>query len=193
MRSEIIVIGASIGGLKALETLLDGLDSNFSVPLVVVQHRDRNSASLLANLLQRHSSLLVQEVDDKQSISPGHVYLAPPDYHLLLEPGHCSLSLEAPVNFARPSIDVLFESAAQAYGSKCLGIILTGSNQDGAQGASELKAAGGLLIVQDPETCESDIMPKSVMAKTAVDHILSVAGIANYLNIHCSLSGRKSA
>lgn len=178
MPFEIVAIGASWGGLAAVEMLLSGLPQNFPLAIAIVQHRQRNTGKLLRELLQRHSLLPVIEVEDKQTIDPGHVYLAPADYHLLVEPGHFALSLEAPVLFSRPSIDILFQSAADAYTHKVIGIILTGANKDGAQGLATLKKRGGLAIVQEPTEAESNIMPLAAIAATSVDYILPLAKIA---------------
>lgn len=176
---ELVVVGTSLGGLSALETLLKGLPSNFPAAVAIVQHRHKNSNLGLSQFLQSCSLLPLQDAADKAAIVPGHVYLAPADYHLLIESvGRFALSTDMPVSYARPSIDVLFESAADAYGQRTIGIILTGSGGDGAQGLARIKACGGLTIVQDPQTAESQMMPKAAIATTAVDWILPLADIA---------------
>lgn len=176
---ELVVVGTSLGGLSALETLLSGLPSNFPASIAIVQHRHKDSNVGLGQFLQSCSALPLQDVADKTAIVPGQVYLAPADYHLLVESvGRFALSTEMPVSYARPSIDVLFESAADAYGQRTIGIILTGSGRDGAQGLATIKAWGGLAIVQDPQTAESPMMPKAAIATTAVDWILPLADIA---------------
>ncbi len=175
---ELVVIGASWGGLKATEILLSGLPKDFPLAIAIAQHRHRNARELLSELLQEHSLLPVVEVEDKLAIVPGHVYLAPADYHLLVEPGNFALSTEAPVHYSRPSIDLLFESAADAYTHRAIGVILTGANQDGAQGLAALKRRGGLAIVQEPTEAESSFMPTAAIAATQVDHILPLAEIA---------------
>ena len=180
MAFELIVIGASLGGLQALETLLAGLPQAFPLPVVVVQHRHKDSSDLVA-LLQKYSLLPVSEVEDKQEIRPGRVYLAPADYHLLIEAGHFALSLEAPVEYARPSIDVLFESAAEAYTERVIGVILTGASQDGARGLAKIKASGGLTVVQSPATAEGPAMPTAAIAATQVDRVLPLSEIALFL------------
>jgi two-component system chemotaxis response regulator CheB len=185
MAWELIVIGTSLGGLNALRTILASLPSAFPLPLAVVQHRHKDSPSGLALLLQDSSRLLISEVEDKDPITPGHVYLAPPDYHLLVERGHFALSTEAPVNYARPSIDVLFESAAYNYAERLIGVILTGANNDGAAGLSQIKARGGLVLVQDPSTAECAVMPAAALATTRVDNVLPLAEIAPYLVALC--------
>lgn len=181
MAFSLIVIGTSWGGLKATEILLSGLPKDFPLAIAIVQHRHRNAGDLLSELLQRHSLLPVLEVEDKHTIAPGHVYLAPADYHLLVEPGNFALSTEAPVRYSRPSIDLLFESAADAYTHRAIGVILTGANQDGSQGLAALKRRGGLAIVQEPTEAESSSMPTAAITATQVDYILPLAKIASCL------------
>jgi two-component system, chemotaxis family, protein-glutamate methylesterase/glutaminase len=161
--AELIVIGTSLGGLSALKQLLAGLPASFSVPVAIVQHRHKDSDELMSGFLQGYLALPLKEVEDKDEIRPGWVYLAPPDYHLLVDRGFFSLSTDPPVSYARPSIDVLFESAADAYADGVIGIILTGANQDGAEGLARVKACGGVAIVQDPRTAESPIMPEAAL------------------------------
>src|SRR5215212_4683664 len=160
----LIVVGASLGGFHALETLLGGLPRDFPLPVAVVQHRSSDSDELLATLLRRSSRLPIVEVEDKHSITPGEIYIAPANYHLLVEEGHFALSTEGPVQFARPSIDVLFESAADAYRDKVVAVLLSGSNSDGARGMARIKEYGGLAIVQDPASAESSRMPEAAIA-----------------------------
>ncbi len=178
MDFNLIVIGASLGGSKALAAILRGLPANFQPPIVIVQHRTRETSDGLRSLYQVSSRLVLEEPDDKAEIKPGRVYLAPPNYHLLVEEGHFALSTEGPVEYSRPSIDVLFESAAFVYGPGLIGVVLTGANRDGARGASAIKKCGGYLIVQDPLTAESPIMPGAVLALTQVNQILSLEKIA---------------
>lgn len=170
--TEIVVVGTSVGGLAALRTLLDNLPIDFVVPIAVVQHRGVESKEFLLRGLRRYTTLPLREPCDKEPIQPGRIYIAPADYHLLVEPGEFRLSTEGPVNYARPSIDVLFESAADAYGSGTLGVILTGANADGARGAAHIKRAGGLVLVQNLEEAECPVMPRAVLSATAVDGIL---------------------
>ena len=159
MEAGIVVIGASWGGLQALSTLLDGIPRTYDLPTVVVQHRGKDVESLLAILLQEHTRLAVCEVEDKQPIEHGYVYIAPPDYHLLIEGKHFSLTTDAPVRFSRPSIDVTFVSAADACGARAVGVVLTGANEDGAAGLRRIVDRGGRAIVQDPATAEVRTMP----------------------------------
>ena len=180
MRPSVVVIGTSAGGLKALERVLGGLPPEFPVPIVAVQHRSRESEAF-ASVMQSLVKLPVDEAEDKEPLAAPHVYVAPPDYHLLLEPGRLALSTDDPVSFSRPSIDVLFESAADVYGKGLLGIILTGWNEDGADGLEAVHRAGGLTIVQNPDTAEAPVMPQAALARTPVHHILNLEEIAALL------------
>ncbi|MFH0774403.1 MAG: chemotaxis protein CheB [bacterium] len=211
MNPKIIVIGASKGGLQALKTVLSALPAEFPLPVVIVQHREKEADEALSQLLQKVSSLTVTEVEDKQPILPGQVFLAPGGYHLLIEsdtlpptlspqpsfsspitdyrspdhlpfpPCHFALSTAEPVKYSRPSVDVLFESAAEVYGEGVIGVILTGNNADGAQGLAAVKQAGGMTIVQEPRTAEADSMPKAAIAATEVDKILPLEEIGPFL------------
>lgn len=181
MAFELVVIGASLGGLHTVATLLGGLPGSFPLPVAIVQHRHRESEASLEAVLQRSSQIPVCEVEDKQAIRPGTACLAPADYHLLVERGAFALSTDAPILYARPSIDVLFESAADAYGQHVIGIILTGASADGAQGLAAIKAAGGLTVVQEPATAECSVMPAAALELVAADHVLPVPAIAALL------------
>lgn len=163
MAYELVVIGTSWGGLHALRRVLGGLPANFDLPVVVVQHRHRDSDHLLVSLLQDHTALKVNEIEDKTPLEPGGVYVAPAEYHVLVERGQLQLSTEEPVRFSRPSIDVMFESAADAYGSKTIGVVMTGANDDGARGLRRIADRGGAAIVEDPATAESAIMPAAAL------------------------------
>jgi two-component system, chemotaxis family, protein-glutamate methylesterase/glutaminase len=179
---ELIVIGASWGGLEALSRLLDGLPDDVHQPIVVAQHRSAESEDLgLEKLLQPHTRRLVRDPDDKTELEQDHVYLGPPDYHVLIEGNHLALSTDAPVQFARPSIDVLFESAAYAYGERAIGIVLTGANADGAEGLARIKERGGVAIVQDPATSERRAMPDAALAATAADAVLPLEEIPAFV------------
>ena len=182
MSYDLIVVGASLGGYDALAVLLGALPKAFPVPLAVVQHRSVDSDELLSVLLGRACRLPIAEVEDKQPILPGVVYLAPANYHLLVERNHFALSVDARVQYARPSIDVLFESAADAYRDTLIAVLLSGSNEDGASGIARVKARGGLTIVQDPASAESARMPAAAIAASRVDHVLPLAEIAPFLN-----------
>lgn len=178
---EIIVIGVSMGGLRALEVILPGLPKGLPVAVAIAQHRYRNQDGELVSYLRQQSSLPVYEVEDKQAIVAGNVYLAPADYHLLVELGHFALSTEAPISHARPSIDALFESAAEAYGEQVIGVILTGASNDGANGLAKIKAYGGVTVVQEPDTAESQTMPKAAIAAVATATVLPLPAIAPFL------------
>jgi two-component system chemotaxis response regulator CheB len=182
MRPTLVAIGASLGGFNAILSVLKPLPANLPVPVLIVQHRGTASDGSLVELLQRHTGLTVVEAEDKAALAPATVFVAPPDYHLLVEAGgSLALSTEGPVRSARPSIDVLFETAADAYGPALLGVLLTGASADGASGLAHLKARGGRAIVQDPATAECATMPAAGIAATAVDYILPLEQIGDYL------------
>ena len=181
------MIGTSWGGLDAVSRLLDGLHPDVHQPIVVAQHRSTESEDgMLPRLLQHHTRRVVSDPDDKTPIEPDHVYLGPPDYHLLVDDGHLALSTDAPVQYARPSIDVLFESAADAYGSRAVGIVLTGANEDGARGLAAIKQRGGVAIVQDPASSARRSMPDAAIAATVADAILPLEEIPMFLYGLCS-------
>ena len=188
MSFKIVVIGTSLGGLSALKIILGNLPADFLVPIAIVQHRHKESNNTLQELLQESSLLPIREVEDKDEILSGHIYLAPADYHLLVELDHFALSTDQPVSYARPSIDVLFESAADVYTEQVIGVILTGANQDGMQGLKKIKARGGLTIVQEPATSECDIMPEAAISAVAVDWILTLSNIASQMVKLCHSS-----
>jgi two-component system, chemotaxis family, protein-glutamate methylesterase/glutaminase len=174
----LIVMGASLGGARAVQTLLAALPATFATPIALVLHRHRDSDVGLAALLQRSAQLRVSEATDKQAIEAGTVYVAPADYHLLIDGTHLALSIDEPLRFARPSVDVLFESAAAAYGSRVIGIVLTGGGVDGAQGAAAIEAAGGRVLVQNPNEAACGDMPSSAIAATDHAEILELELIA---------------
>ena len=179
---DLIAVGASWGGLHAVSTVLDGVPGSLSCPLVVVQHRRADSPEGgLTALLQSHTPSRVVEAEDKLPIERDTVYVAPPDYHLLVEDGSFALSVDDRVQFARPSIDVFFESAADAYGDRLVGVVLTGANEDGAAGLAKIKRLGGVAIVQDPETAERAEMPDAAKAATVADAILPLDEIGPFL------------
>lgn len=185
MSFELVVIGASYGGLSALALLLPEISPEFPLPVVIVQHRKKDGDDGLCEYLSRRSRLPLIEPNDKEKVEPGRVYLAPRDYHLLIEESIFALSTESPVAYARPSIDVLFESAADIYHERLVGVILTGANRDGARGLARIKSLGGLAVVQDPKSAESPTMPEAAINATAVDKILPLPGIAPFLNELC--------
>ena len=182
MQYEAIVIGVSSGGMNALKIISSSLPVHFNIPIIIVQHLSAHSDSLWINLLNEKSHLDLKEADEKEKIEKGNIYTAPPNYHLLIEKDKTfSLTIDERVNFARPSIDVLFESAAEAYKNKLIGIVLTGSNSDGTKGIKRIKECGGLAIIQDPKTAESEYMPKSAIAAIEPDYILSLEEIVELL------------
>jgi len=181
IKFEIVIIGASLGGLHAVKTIIKTIPANFPVPLVIVLHREPRADLTLQTLLTDYGTLKVIEPEDKDEIKAGNIYLAPPNYHLMFEDNHFALSQDLPVNHARPSIDVLFESAADAYGNKVIGIILTGSSKDGAAGLAAIKKKGGYSIVQEPSTAESSLMPESALALVADAEILALDKITPFV------------
>ncbi len=177
------MIGSSAGGLNALKVLFRGLHERFNIPLIIVQHISPDSENYLIQILNDIRTLQVKEADEKEQPMPGIAYLAPPNYHLLIEPDRTfTLTIDERVNYARPSIDVLFETAAEAYKDKLIGIILTGANNDGSKGLKKIKEFGGLTLVQDPESSEVESMPRAAIQATAVDQILPLDEIAAFLN-----------
>ena len=177
-----VVIGASAGGIKALSSLLAPLPREFSLPIIIVQHLHPHSESYLSHILSTKSELHIKQADEKESLCAGSVYIAPPNYHLLVEEDHTlSLSLDTWVNYSRPSIDVLFETAAYAYRDKLIGIVLTGANYDGSQGLKKIKDFGGYAIVQEPSSAEVDVMHNAAIEATTVDKVLPPNEIGIYL------------
>jgi two-component system, chemotaxis family, protein-glutamate methylesterase/glutaminase len=181
-RIEAVVIGASAGGVEAFLALLPALPASMKLAVVCILHLAADRESHLAELYGERVDVPVRDAVDKEEIRPGVVYFAVPAYHLSIEQDRTfSLSCEPPVHFARPSIDVLMESAADAYGSALAGILLTGANQDGAAGMARIKACGGLTIVQDPNEAQSATMPQQAIALSAPDLVLPLARIAALL------------
>jgi len=187
MKWRLVVVGTSLGGMSALKTFLSGLPKQFPLPVVIVQHRAKTADSDLSTILSGYANLPLQEVEDKAEISPGVVYLAPADYHLLIQDTSFSLSIDSCVSYARPSIDVLFDSAAACYGDSAVGVILTGSSDDGAQGAKHIEEQGGLIIIQDPSEAESAMLPQAALKATQAARVLPLAGIAPFLAASCQL------
>ena len=179
---EAVVIGASAGGVDALMAILPGLPPTFGLPIVVVLHLPEGRQSLLAHIFGLRLSLPVREASDKESIAPATVYFAPPGYHLSVEHDRSlSLSQEDRVHHSRPAIDYLFASAADAYGQGLLAILLTGANQDGAQGLAHAKQSGATTVVQDPKDARIAVMPLAALALHTPDHILSLSRIGSLL------------
>lgn len=179
---EAIVIGASAGALEALSAILPALPAEFRLPIVVVVHIPPDKRSVLAELFDAKCALNVVEAEDKEPLKPGAVFIAPPDYHLLVEADRSlALSSDEPVFFSRPSIDVLFDTAADAYGAALIGIILTGANQDGAAGLKAIADAGGTVLVQDPHEAFQDAMPLAAIDAVPDASVLSLASITTFL------------
>jgi two-component system chemotaxis response regulator CheB len=178
----IAVVGTSWGGLEALRTLIEAVSPEFDLPMAVVQHRHRDSDAMLAHFLQGFTRLRVCEAEDKQPVEAGHVYIAPANYHLLVEKGHFSLSTEAPVRYSRPSIDVAMTSAAASYGHRTVGVILTGSNADGAAGLRRIADCGGMSVVQDPATAEAPAMPAAAIRAVPTARVFPLERIARFLS-----------
>ena len=182
MKYEAIVIGVSSGGMNAMQVMFSILPKDFNTPIIIVQHIGARSDNQLIKILNDKSNLQIKEADEKEKIENGKVYIAPPNYHLMIERDKAlSLTVDERVNFARPSIDVLFESAAEAYKDKLIGVILTGSSSDGTAGFKKIKEYGGLTIAQDPKTAESAYMPASAIAVVQMDYILPLENIIKLL------------
>lgn len=172
---DAVVIGASAGGVEVLSLLLSMIPADCRVSFFIVLHIPRERPSLLPDLFARRCALPVREAEDKEPVQPGTVYFAPPDYHMLIDQGPAlALSGDEPVHFSRPSIDVLFDSAADIYGERLMGIILTGANQDGAEGLAAIGRAGGRTVVQDPISAAVAYLPQAALAKGPADAVLSI-------------------
>ena len=180
--AKAVVIGASAGAVEALSAILPALPRNYGLPVIVVVHVPPDKKSILAELFRMKCAMQVREAEDKEPLSGGTVYFAPPDYHLLVErEGSLSLSNDEQVHYSRPSIDVLFESAADAYGPALIAVVLTGANQDGANGLKAVAAAGGTAVVQNPEEAFAATMPQSALAECPGARVLSLKEIADTL------------
>jgi two-component system chemotaxis response regulator CheB len=190
-RYEAVVIGASSGGVKALSSIISCLGDTFPFPVMVVLHIHPHADAGLVRLLDTRYPIHVKEADEKEPAHAGVVYFAPPNYHLLVEEERTlSLSVEERVNHSRPSIDLLFETAAEAYGTGLIGIVLTGANHDGAQGLKRIVECGGMAVVQNPATAEAMAMPEAALKVTPVDHVLPLEEIGPWL---VSISGEAAS
>lgn len=175
-------MGTSAGGLFALSAILQKLPADYPLPLLIVQHRAKDQKDLLEELLQSKCEIKIKQADEKEEIQAGCVYIAPPDYHLLIEKDETlSLSSDKLVRYSRPSIDVLFESAAIVFKDRLVGIMLTGANSDGAAGIEAVKKYGGLTIAQDPKEADFPVMPKASVETGKIDHVLTLAEIQHFL------------
>ena len=190
-RIDAIAIGTSAGGVEALSILLPALPAGLRASVFIVLHLPRERPSLLAEIFAPKCALKVKEAEDKMRVEPGTVYFAPPDCHLLLDEGpQLALSIDELVHFSRPSIDVLFESAADIYGERLMGIILTGANDDGAAGLAAIHRAGGMTIVQEPDSAQVPLMVLAALRRTAADFVLPLEGIAGLLQALASTEPR---
>ncbi|HEY1697038.1 MAG TPA: chemotaxis protein CheB [Polyangiaceae bacterium] len=179
---EAIVVGGSSGALEALLVILPALPQAFLVPVAVVVHVPPNRPSALAAVLANQCAIRVKEAEDKEPLVAGTVYIAPPDYHLLIEQDRTvGFSVDAPVQFSRPSIDVLFESAAEAYGAALVGLLLTGGNEDGAAGLARIQQLGGTAVIQSLETARISTMPAAGLRTTKAPHVLPLPEIGPFL------------
>jgi two-component system chemotaxis response regulator CheB len=177
-----VAIGVSSGGVQALKLLLGELPRDFPLPILIVQHISPDAGGGMAKLLDDLCAIQVKEADEQDRILPSTVYLAPPNYHLLVErEGFRSLSADPPVSYARPSVDVLFESAAAVFGPELIAIVLTGANWDGARGVQAVKQRGGIVIVQDPADADTPQMPQAAIAAVEADHVVPLAAMPGLL------------
>lgn len=161
-----------------MANLLGGLPKDFPIPIVIVQHRSKDSDRLLSQLLQDHTDLRVCEIEDKDALTAGTVHVAPANYHVMLESGYASLTIEEPVRYSRPSIDVMFDSAADTYGPRAIGVVLTGANDDGSRGLAHIVKRGGRALVQDPKTAEIPIMPEAALRAVPSAEVVGLHGLA---------------
>jgi two-component system chemotaxis response regulator CheB len=189
MSHDLVAIGASWGGLDAVRTVLGGLPAELDAAVVIAQHRAPEShPTAFRDLLGAVTRLKVREAVDKDELRPGAAYVAAPDYHLLVERHALALTTDEPVQYARPSIDVLLQTAAEAYRERCVGVVLTGANADGAGGLARIAELGGAAIVQDPETAERDEMPRAALARVPAATVAPVGEIAPLLVELCGLT-----
>lgn len=187
-RGQLVAIGASWGGLHALRTILHALPGELDSAVVIAQHRAPESRpNGLRDSLREVASLQVTEAADKEELAAGTVYLAPTDYHLLVDGDVLALTTDVPVLYARPSIDVLFETAAESYRERCVGVVLTGANDDGAHGLARIVELGGRAIVQDPSTAERDVMPKAALAAVPAAQVAPLEQIAGLVLQLCGV------
>ncbi|PVH25475.1 chemotaxis protein CheB [Sphingobacterium corticibacter] len=179
----ILMIGGSAGSLKVLFDLLPDLDEDLGFPIIIVVHRKAAADSQLESVFEKHTKLKVLEIEDKMSLEPNTIYLAPADYHVLLEtPTELALDYSEKLHYSRPSIDVTFQSGAEMFGERVVAMLLSGANHDGAQGLKYIQSVGGLVIIQDPETAEVDFMPREAIAKVTADCIIKPTEMAKFIN-----------
>lgn len=179
-----LIIGGSAGSLDVLLKVFPDIDKDITFPIVIVVHRKKGTDSLLTDLLAAKTLLKVKEAEEKEMLLAGTIYIAPSDYHLLIEKDFIfSLDTSEKINYSRPSIDVTFHSAAEVYKDKLVCLLLSGSNNDGVNGLIEVKKFGGEILTQDPASAQVDYMPKQAILKAKIDHILRVEEMANYINL----------
>jgi two-component system chemotaxis response regulator CheB len=184
---SVVVIGTSWGGLAAVRELFSSLPPEFDIPTILVQHRHRDSDALLARFLQGFTSLVVCEAEDKQPLLAGRVFVAPSNYHTLVEAGHLALSTDAPVHYSRPSIDVTMTTAANSFGHRAVGVVLTGANDDGARGLRRIADAGGMAVVQEPGSAEIATMPQASLDAVPTARVFPLARLGQFLGALPSL------
>jgi len=184
-RFDVVAMGASAGGLHALGMVLRPIAASFPSSILVVQHLDPHHKSLMGDLLGRQTKLRVKQAEHGELMLPGVVYIAPPDEHLLVGPGRLQLAHSQLVHYSRPSIDLLFESLAGTYGSRSIGVVLSGSNSDGSAGIRAIREAGGLTLAQKPEGAEFRIMPESAIATGCIDLVVDLADMASVITELC--------
>lgn len=193
-RYGIAVVGTSWGGLAALRELVSCLPDDLRIPVVLIQHRHKMSDDALPRLLQDRTGLHVCEAEDKMPIEPGHVYVAPADYHLLVEPdNYFELSVEEPIRYSRPSIDVTFTSAADSFGARTIGVVMTGANADGAAGLKRIAERGGATLVQEPVTAESPAMPAAALKAVPSARVMVLSAIGSAIAELASLPEPRSS
>ena len=185
MERDIVVIGVSAGGLDAICAILGELPPRIDFAFIIVQHRSKDSHAL-CEILERCSRIPVHEAADKDVIEIGNAYLAPADYHLFVDDGHFALSTDAPEFYSRPSIDLAFESIADFYGPRVIGVVMTGANRDGARGLRHVGARGGIALVQDPTDAEVSTMPAEARKSVPEAEVVTLATVARRL---CELTG----
>jgi two-component system chemotaxis response regulator CheB len=178
---SIVAIGTSWGGLSAVSKLLGALPADFPIPIVVVQHRGKDSDRLLSQLLQDATELAVCEIEDKDLLEPGKVHVAPANYHALIERGYVSLTIDEPVRYSRPSIDVMFISAGDAYGREAIGVVLTGANEDGSRGLAHIVRRGGKALIQSPKSAEIPVMPEAAARAVPTAELLPLPQLGERL------------
>jgi two-component system, chemotaxis family, protein-glutamate methylesterase/glutaminase len=181
MKYRLVVIGASLGGLNSLRGVLSALPGTFRPAVAIVQHRSADADDTLQFLLQKECAHLVREVEDKEAIVPGKIYLAPGGYHLMVEENHFVLSMEASVNYAQPSIDLLFKTAAEYFGSRVIGVVLTGTGRDGALGLAEIERCGGVVLIESRRTAVAQEMPEAAIEATLHPIEIKLEEIGPYL------------